>query len=63
MKKTAYQRQPEDFEIRFLKDGRVVFVGPDQELVDLAQSLKAPQQGEQERNSHGTTSETPPETE
>ena len=39
MSSESYQKQPGDFEIRFLKDGRVVFVGPDQELLDLANHL------------------------
>ena len=39
MKKQPYQKQPGDFEIRVLKDSRLVLVGPNQELIDLAQSL------------------------
>ena len=42
MKKPAYQREPGDYEIRFLKDGRVVFVAPDQTLLDLAHDLAKP---------------------
>jgi hypothetical protein len=35
----SYQRRPGDYEIRFLPDGRVVFVAPDQTLLDLSQTL------------------------
>lgn len=42
MSRDPYEKQPGDYEIRFLKDGRVVFVGPDQELLDLAQGLELP---------------------
>jgi hypothetical protein len=29
MKKKYYKRQPGDFEIRILRDGRMIFVSPD----------------------------------
>lgn len=35
-----YTKKPGDFEVRILKDGRVVFVAPDQEMLDVSESLK-----------------------
>lgn len=35
-----YQRKTGDFEIRILPDGRIVFVAPDEALMELAQVLK-----------------------
>ena len=37
-----YQRKVGDFEIRILPDGRLVFVAPDEQLTDLAQTLEQP---------------------
>ena len=37
MKKTPYKRKPGDFEIRILKNGKVVMVAPDETLVEIAQ--------------------------
>ena len=37
MKKTPYKRKPGDFEIRILKNGKVVMVAPDEKLVEIAQ--------------------------
>jgi hypothetical protein len=34
-----YKRRPGDFEIRILRDGRVVFVAPDEELAEIAKRL------------------------
>ena len=39
MTKQPYQRQPGDLEIRVLKDGRMVLVAPDQELMDLGKRI------------------------
>ena len=39
MKKTPYKRKPGDFEIRILKDGKVVMVAPDETLVEIAQAI------------------------
>jgi len=36
----SYKRRPGDLEIRLLKDGRVVFVSPDQGLVEVARDLE-----------------------
>lgn len=40
MTKKPYKRKTGDFEIRVLKDGRVVMIAPDQELMDLAEAIK-----------------------
>jgi hypothetical protein len=42
MNKTPYKRQPGDYEIRLLKDGRMVLVGPDQTLLDIAKEMSEP---------------------
>jgi hypothetical protein len=34
-----YQRKQGDFEIRILRDGRLVMIAPDEALLDMAQSL------------------------
>jgi hypothetical protein len=39
MKKTPYKRKPGDFEIRILKNGKVVMVAPDETLVEIAQTV------------------------
>jgi hypothetical protein len=40
MRTRPYKRRPGDLEIRLLKDGRVVFVSPDQGLVEVARDLE-----------------------
>ena len=39
MKSEPYKRRPGDFEIRVLKSGRVVMLGPDEALLEAARSL------------------------
>ena len=39
MTERPYQRSPGDFEIRVLKDSRIVLVGPDQALMDLGKAM------------------------
>ena len=39
MKPKPYKRRPGDFEIRILLDGRLIFVSPDESLMDVAQIL------------------------
>ena len=39
MKKAPYKRKPGDFEIRILKNGKVVMVAPDETLVEIAQTV------------------------
>ena len=34
-----YKKKPGDFEIRVLSDGRIVFLGPDQQLMDMAKHI------------------------
>ena len=40
MKDHPRDREPGDKEIRILKDGRVVFIAPDKDIVDVAECLK-----------------------
>lgn len=35
----AYKRKTGDFEIRILKDGRLVMIAPDEKLVEVAESI------------------------
>jgi hypothetical protein len=52
-----YKRKPGDFEIRLLRDGRVVFIGPDQALIEIAQGLDgSAADTESERTDHGPQS-------
>jgi hypothetical protein len=37
MKKKSYKRKPGDFEIRILKNGKVVMIAPDEALMEIAQ--------------------------
>jgi hypothetical protein len=53
MKRKVYRRRPGDFEIRLLRDGRLVFIGPDQALVDLARGLDGSSAGTKERKGNG----------
>lgn len=39
MKNKPYKRKPGDFEIRILKNGKVVMVAPDEGLVEIAQAV------------------------
>ncbi|MCP4452711.1 MAG: hypothetical protein GY809_14710 [Planctomycetes bacterium] len=59
MNRTPYKRQPGDYEIRLLKDGRMVLVGPDQSLLEIAKELSEPtlDMPPKERTTHdsGTT--------
>jgi hypothetical protein len=41
MKKKYYKRQPGDFEIRILRDGRTIFVSPNEAMLDVARILNA----------------------
>ena len=36
-----YQRKVGDFEIRILPDGKVVFVAPDQEILEIAENVES----------------------
>ncbi len=46
MKKKQYKRKPGDFEIRFLKDGRLIMIAPDEKLLEIARKA-----GKEELNS------------
>jgi len=39
MNETEYKRKPGDFEIRILRDGQVVFVAPDESLMEIADMI------------------------
>jgi len=39
MKKAPYKRKPGDFEIRILKNGKVVMIAPNETLVGVAQTV------------------------
>ena len=41
MNEEPYRRVPGDLEIRVLRDGRLVFVSPDGELMRIVQALEA----------------------
>ncbi len=41
MKKAYYKRRPGDFEIRILRDGRAIFISPDDAILDVARALNA----------------------
>ncbi len=40
MKKIPYKRNPGEFEIRILKNGRVIMVAPDEALVEVARVVE-----------------------
>ena len=40
MSEKPYQRKQGDFELRILKDGRLVMVAPDETLMEIAQALE-----------------------
>jgi hypothetical protein len=56
MTKRPYKRRPGDLEIRLLRDGRLVFIGPDQALIDLAQGLEISAGDKKERTGNGRDS-------
>jgi hypothetical protein len=41
MKKKPYKRKPGDYEIRILKNGRVVMIVPDETLLEVARAVEA----------------------
>jgi hypothetical protein len=41
MSQKPYKREQGDFELRILKDGRLVMVAPDETLMEIAQALEA----------------------
>ena len=41
MKKNPYKRKVGDFEIRVLRDGRLVMIAPDESLHEIANSIEA----------------------
>jgi hypothetical protein len=55
MSQTPYQRRQGDFELRILRDGRLVLIAPDETLLEIAQTLadKAAAQEQHRENQHG----------
>ena len=41
MKKNPYKRKAGDFEIRVLRDGRLVMIAPNEDLHEIANSIEA----------------------
>lgn len=39
MKNDPYSRKPGDFEIRILKNGKVVMIAPDETLMEIARTV------------------------
>ena len=39
MTEKPYKRKTGDFEVRVLKDGRVIMIAPDQELMEVAEAI------------------------
>ncbi len=39
MNRLRYTKSPGDLEIRILADGRAVFVGPDEDMLEIAKAL------------------------
>ena len=40
MSQTPYQREQGDFELRILRDGRLVMIAPDETLLEIAKTLE-----------------------
>lgn len=58
MSRKPYQRQQGEFELRVLKDGRLVMIAPDETLLEIGRAME-----EQDRceTADSTQQETPPE--
>jgi hypothetical protein len=48
MSRTPYKRRQGDFELRVLRDGRLVMIAPDESLLDLARGLEGSTDREQQ---------------
>ncbi len=47
MSQKPYQREQGDFELRILKDGRLVLIAPDETLIEIAQTLETAGAGDE----------------
>ncbi len=48
MNKRKYEKKPGDLEVRILRDGRVVFIGPDEKMLSITEALNR-QDGSEEK--------------
>ncbi len=48
MSQKPYQREQGDFELRILRDGRLVMIAPDETLLEIAQAFETPGDPEQQ---------------
>ncbi len=53
MKKKQYKRKPGDFEIRLLKDGRLIMIAPDEKLLEIARKAGKEEQNSIQRKRNG----------
>jgi hypothetical protein len=47
MSQKPYQREQGDFELRILKDGRLVMIAPDETLLEIAQAIEVTGAGDE----------------
>lgn len=64
MSTRPYQRRQGEFELRILKDGRLVLIAPDEALLEMAKAFASPAEEEKvehphfsSENQHGETRE------
>ncbi|MCL5282198.1 MAG: hypothetical protein M1376_20095 [Planctomycetes bacterium] len=50
MSQKPYQREQGDFELRILKDGRLVMIAPDETLMEIAQAIEMQADSEQQQH-------------
>ncbi len=58
MSTEPYHRKQGEFELRVLKDGRLVFIAPDEALLEIAEAFEppaAPETNDQEKKHAATT--------
>lgn len=58
MKRKPYRRKPGEFELRVLKDGRLVLIAPDEGLIEIGRVVEGP--GEPETTASGREDAEPP---
>lgn len=60
MSQKPYQREQGDFELRILKDGRLVMIAPDETLMEIAQAIETQADPEQQHlESHNAETPAP----